>query len=182
MRMSKLPALGMIETVGVTGLIAAADVAAKAANVRVVTRQGVDAGIVTVFVVGDVASVQAAVQAGEAEATRVGRCRGSHVIPRPGIDVLRQVGYLPPEGDGRDGPAAGRPAAGPEAPGTKPPAVPGGPGPKAEGGPDGRVSNPAAEPRESSSGSASETSGRAEEPKRPRAKPASSGEGGDENA
>jgi len=100
MRMIAKPALGMIETVGITGLIAAADAAAKAADVKVIGRQGADAGIVTVYVVGDVAAVESAVRAGEAEAERVGRIRSAHVIPRPDPDVLRMLGYGPKSGGG----------------------------------------------------------------------------------
>ena len=91
--MNPLPALGMIETVGITGLIAAADAAAKAAEVMVIGRQGADAGIVTVYVIGDVAAVEAAVRAGEAEAERTGHCRSVHVIPRPDPAVLKMLGY-----------------------------------------------------------------------------------------
>ncbi|WP_305883354.1 BMC domain-containing protein [Brevibacillus ruminantium] len=76
-------ALGMIETWGFPALVAAADAAAKAADVQVVTYEGADAGIVTVYVIGDVSSVQAAVDAGAEAAKRVGRLLHSHVIPRP---------------------------------------------------------------------------------------------------
>lgn len=84
-------ALGMIETIGFPALVAAADAAAKAADVHINSYQGVDAGIVTVYIIGDVASVQAAVQAGEAEARRVGQLRHSHVIARPDSSVPRMI-------------------------------------------------------------------------------------------
>lgn len=76
-------ALGMIETLGVPALIAAADAAAKTADVQVAAYEKADAGIVTVYLWGDVASVKAAVEAGEAEARRVGQLLSAHVIPRP---------------------------------------------------------------------------------------------------
>lgn len=83
-------ALGLIETRGYVGLIAATDAAAKAAEVRVVARQKADGGLVTIFLHGDVASVQAAVDAGAAAARRVGELISAHVIPRPaeGINAL----------------------------------------------------------------------------------------------
>ncbi|MFM1653595.1 BMC domain-containing protein [Brevibacillus sp. B_LB10_24] len=84
-------ALGMIETWGFPALVAAADAAAKAADVRIVTYQGADAGIVTIYIIGDVASVQAAVAAGEAEARRVGQLRSSHVIARPDGSVPQMI-------------------------------------------------------------------------------------------
>ncbi|MEX2415038.1 MAG: BMC domain-containing protein [Paenibacillaceae bacterium] len=76
-------ALGMIETRGLTALIAAADEAAKAAQVEVLPYQSADAGIVTIFLTGDVASVSAAVEAGAKAAERVGVLLRSRVIANP---------------------------------------------------------------------------------------------------
>lgn len=87
-------ALGMIETVGFSALVGATDAAAKAANVKIVTYQGADAGIVTIYIIGDVASVQAAVAVGEAEAKRVGQLRGAHVIARPDDSVYQMITQL----------------------------------------------------------------------------------------
>ncbi|MED1953998.1 BMC domain-containing protein [Brevibacillus centrosporus] len=84
-------ALGMIETLGFPALVAATDAAAKAADVRCVTYQGADAGIVTIYIVGDVASVTAAVSTGEAEARKVGQLLHSRVIPRPERSVMEMV-------------------------------------------------------------------------------------------
>ena len=83
-------ALGMIETKGFIGSIEAADAMVKAANVRLVKQEKVDAGIVTVFVEGDVGAVQAAVDAGKEAAARVGELLGAHVIPRP-VGEVRQL-------------------------------------------------------------------------------------------
>jgi microcompartment protein CcmL/EutN len=77
----------MIETLGLPALIAAADAAAKAAEVKIVTYQGADAGIVAVYLIGDVASVRAAVAVGESAAKRAGRFLHSNVIPRPDQSV-----------------------------------------------------------------------------------------------
>ncbi len=87
-------ALGMIETLGVPALIAAADAAAKTADVRVAAYEKADAGIVTVYIWGDVASVKAAVEAGEAEARRVGQLLSAHVIPRPDGTVAAMLARL----------------------------------------------------------------------------------------
>lgn len=84
-------ALGMIETWGMPALIAAADAAAKAADVRVSTYEKADAGLVTVYIRGDVASVKAAVEAGEAAASRVGKLIGAHVIPRPDRELAAML-------------------------------------------------------------------------------------------
>lgn len=76
-------ALGMIETRGFIGSIEAADAAMKAAEVELLSTQKADAGLVTVFLRGDVASVKAAVDAGADAARRVGELVAAHVIPAP---------------------------------------------------------------------------------------------------
>ncbi|MCX7626184.1 MAG: BMC domain-containing protein [Candidatus Sumerlaeaceae bacterium] len=88
--MGNRDALGLIETRGYVGLIAATDAAAKAAEVRVVARQKADGGLVTIFLHGDVASVKAAVEAGSRAAQMIGELISAHVIARPaeGIDLL----------------------------------------------------------------------------------------------
>ena len=61
-----LEALGMIETKGLIALIEASDAMLKSANVTIVGWEKVGSGMVTVFVVGDVAAVKAAVEIGRA--------------------------------------------------------------------------------------------------------------------
>lgn len=79
--------LGFIEVKGLAAAIEAADAAVKAANVRLVSREVVGGGIVTVVLRGDVAAVKAAVDAGAAACKRVGELLAAHVIPRPHGDV-----------------------------------------------------------------------------------------------
>ena len=83
-------ALGLIETHGLIPAVEAADIAVKSAHVRLGAFQYVGAGLVTVTLLGDVASVKAAVEAGTASASRLGRVVSSHVIPRlgEGMDTL----------------------------------------------------------------------------------------------
>src|SRR5690606_29404359 len=57
-------ALGLIETKGLVGAIEAADAMVKAANVRLVGREQIGGGLVTVVVRGDVGAVKAATDAG----------------------------------------------------------------------------------------------------------------------
>jgi ethanolamine utilization protein EutM len=83
MATENLVALGMIETKGLVGAIEAADAMCKAAKVT----------LVTVMVRGEVGAVKAAVEAGAAGARRVGELVGTHVIPRPAIDL---ADFLPP--------------------------------------------------------------------------------------
>jgi len=87
------PALGMIETWGLPALIAAADAAAKAAEVRVSTYEKADAGLVTVYIWGDVASVKAAVAAGSETARSVGKLIAAHVIPRPEREMAAMLDF-----------------------------------------------------------------------------------------
>lgn len=80
-------ALGMIETRGLVGAVEAADAMVKAANVRLIGKERIGGGYVTVFVRGDVGAVRAAVDAGSAAARRVGELVSVHVIPRPDDQV-----------------------------------------------------------------------------------------------
>ncbi len=85
-------ALGMVETRGLIGAIEAADAMVKAANVKLMGKETIGSGLVTVIVRGDVGAVKAATEAGAAAAKRVGELVSVHVIPRPHEDV---EGILP---------------------------------------------------------------------------------------
>ncbi len=82
-----LDALGMVETRGLIGSIEAADAMVKAANVRLIGKEKIGGGFVTVMVRGDVGAVKAATDAGAAAAEKVGELVSVHVIPRPHSDV-----------------------------------------------------------------------------------------------
>ena len=85
--MATMQALGMIETKGVVAAIEAADAMVKAANVTLIGKEHIGAGLVDVMVRGDVGAVKAAVDAGAAAAERVGELVFVHVIPRPHDEV-----------------------------------------------------------------------------------------------
>ena len=85
--MSNANALGMVETKGLVGAIEAADAMVKAANVTLIGKQQVGAGLVTVMVRGDVGAVKAATDTGAAAAENVGELVSVHVIPRPHSEV-----------------------------------------------------------------------------------------------
>ena len=87
-------ALGMVETRGLIGAIEAADAMVKAANVRLVGKEKIGSGYVTVMVRGDVGAVKAAVEAGATAAKRVGELMFTHVIPRPHSDVEQIIPNL----------------------------------------------------------------------------------------
>ena len=73
--MANANALGMVETKGLVGAIEAADAMVKAANVTLIGKEQVGAGLVTVMVRGDVG------------AENVGELISVHVIPRPHAEV-----------------------------------------------------------------------------------------------
>ena len=73
----------MIETVGLTAAVEAADAMVKTANVELIGRHYSGAGLVAVLVRGEVGAVQAAVDAGAVAARRLGELVSVHVIPRP---------------------------------------------------------------------------------------------------
>lgn len=87
MATNHLEALGMIETKGLVALIEACDAMMKSANVTLIGWQKVGSGLVTAFVVGDVAAVKAAIDAGASAAGRIGEVVGVQVIPRPHEDM-----------------------------------------------------------------------------------------------
>ncbi len=76
-------ALGLIETKGLVGAIEAADAMVKAANVKLISKEKITAALVTVKIIGEVAAVKSAIDAGAAAAQRVGELVSAHVIPRP---------------------------------------------------------------------------------------------------
>lgn len=85
-------ALGLIETVGLTAAIEAADTALKSADVMLVgyemARGG---GLVTVKFLGEVSAVQAAVESGCAAASKVHKVKSNLVIARPHEDLEQMI-------------------------------------------------------------------------------------------
>ena len=93
-------ALGMIETIGLVSAIEAADAGLKAADVRLLGTDYVRGGLVMVRFEGEVAAVKAAVEAGKAAASRVGKVFSAHVIARAMPEVFCMLAA-----DGGKGPA-----------------------------------------------------------------------------
>lgn len=82
-------ALGLLETRGITALIAGTDAMLKSANVSLVgPMKQVGNALVTAVVSGDVAAVKAATEAGAAAARAYGEVVSVQVIPRPHEDVV----------------------------------------------------------------------------------------------
>jgi len=84
-----MKALGMIETKGLVGAVEAMDTMVKSANIEVMGLKEIGAGLVSVFVEGDVGAVKAAVDAGAAAVKKIGEIVSVHVIARPSDETLK---------------------------------------------------------------------------------------------
>jgi ethanolamine utilization protein EutM len=83
-------AIGLLETRGLVALVTGTDAMLKAANVSLAgPMKQVGAAFVTAVVVGDVAAVKAATDAGAQAARAVGEVVNVQVIPRPHDDVAQ---------------------------------------------------------------------------------------------
>jgi len=81
-------ALGMIETRGMVPAIEAADAMTKAAQVKLIAKEFVGGGYVTVMVRGETGAVNASVRAGADACERVGDgLVAAHIIARPHKEV-----------------------------------------------------------------------------------------------
>ena len=98
-------ALGMIETMGLVGALEAADAGLKAADVNLLGTDYVRGGLVLVRFEGEVAAVQAAVDAGTAAAQKIGQVFSSHVIPRamPEVFCMLEDEGVKGKGKGKQG-------------------------------------------------------------------------------
>jgi microcompartment protein CcmL/EutN len=81
--MKMIDALGIIETLGYTAAIQAADAAVKSANVKLGNWVKVGGGKVCIILRGDVAAVKAAVESGTQAAKSIGSVVSELVIARP---------------------------------------------------------------------------------------------------
>ena len=87
-------ALGVVESLGFTGMIEAADAGIKAAKVEIPGWLTVGGGMTSVFYRGDVGAVKAAVEAGEGSAKKVTDVTGTLIIPHPhhGTEIIMPIG------------------------------------------------------------------------------------------
>jgi ethanolamine utilization protein EutM len=100
-------AIGLVETRGLVALVEATDAMLKAANVQLCgPMKQVGSGLVTAVVVGDVAAVKAATEAGAAAARAIGgEVVSVQVIARPHEDV---DSVLPRKATGKPAAVAGK--------------------------------------------------------------------------
>jgi len=81
-------AVGLIETQGFTAVFEAVDTALKTAAVEVLAREKLGGGYITVVIKGDVAAVNAAIDAAKTKVEGLGRLIAAHVIASPSQGVL----------------------------------------------------------------------------------------------
>lgn len=89
-----MEALGLIENRSFLSSIVAADTALKAADVTLMNVEIIKGGYVTVQLIGDVAAVKAAVEAGSGAVDSFGTLVSSHVIPRMHTETHQLVKKL----------------------------------------------------------------------------------------
>ncbi|HGM5493286.1 TPA: BMC domain-containing protein [Serratia fonticola] len=80
--------LGVIETVGLTAAIHAADAACKSAAVTVLGYKKIGSGLVSVFFAGEISAVKTAIDSGVAVIKQPAFIKGKLVIARPEKQVV----------------------------------------------------------------------------------------------
>lgn len=76
-------ALGLVEVIGLTASIEAADTCLKSANVQLIGYEKVTQGLVAVKIQGDIGAVKAAIEAAKSSAAKIGAVVSTLIIPRP---------------------------------------------------------------------------------------------------
>lgn len=94
-----MSALGLIETKGLVAAIEGADAMLKAANVRLLEKNLVGGGLVTITISGEVSAVKASI---DAAVVAIKRIEGAvlvseHVIARPDVELARILALTPPQ-------------------------------------------------------------------------------------
>lgn len=94
-----MTALGFIETKGLIGAIESADAMLKAADVSLLEKTLVGAGLVTITVTGEVSAVKASVDAAVAAIERINGAQlvSQHVIARPDTELKYIIATEPPQ-------------------------------------------------------------------------------------
>lgn len=87
-------AIGSVETKGLVAAMQAADTMVKAADVSIVDMDIVGSALVAVIVSGEVAAVNAAVEAARETASRLGEIIATAVIARPHEEVDKMLDII----------------------------------------------------------------------------------------
>lgn len=84
----KNKAIGILETQGLAAVLEGTDAMLKTANVELIGKEKIGAAYVAIMVCGDVAAVNAAVDAGSRAVGDLGKLIAAHVIARPHDDLI----------------------------------------------------------------------------------------------
>ena len=83
--------IGIIETLGYTAALTAADMMVKMAYVEVVSIERTGSGLVTIIIEGDIDSVKMALEVGTETAQKCGELVGVHSIAKPLVDLNKGI-------------------------------------------------------------------------------------------
>ena len=86
-----MESLGFVEKKGYVPAFAVADAMAKAANVEIVKKVWVGAGLVTIVVKGEVGAIRMAVDAGAAAANQMNSLEGCLTVARPTEELMEMI-------------------------------------------------------------------------------------------
>lgn len=84
--------LGFIETMGYVPAFQVADTMAKAADVEVVKKVWVGAGLVTIIIKGEISAVHTALDAGAAVANQMGGLQAVLAVAHPAKSLTQMIG------------------------------------------------------------------------------------------
>lgn len=84
--------LGFIETMGYVPAFQVADTMAKAADVEVVKKVWVGAGLVTIIIKGEISAVHTALDAGAAVANQMGGLQAVLAVAHPSKSLTKMIG------------------------------------------------------------------------------------------
>lgn len=87
----RLQALGLIEVIGMTTALEAADTCAKSSNIEIIGCEKITNGLVTIKIQGNVGAVKAAIDAARISASQINTVVSTLIIPRPAEAILPMI-------------------------------------------------------------------------------------------
>lgn len=84
-------ALGLLETRGFPAMVGAADAMTKSADVQLMSHETIGSGLCTILIRGSLPNVAIAIEAGMAEAERIGELHAVMIVPRPLEDLEQSL-------------------------------------------------------------------------------------------
>jgi len=87
-----LESLGIVETSSVSASLKTLEGVLKEKNIKLVGKQILGDGIVTIFIQGDLGAIKRALSFGNEALHSNNECRNSHIIPLPHSELLSKFG------------------------------------------------------------------------------------------